>query len=205
MLKYEELPKVNSKGWLSTKDLEGEVWKDVKGYEGIYKISIYGRLKSLKFNKERIVKSHITTKGYHEAMLWKDGTKKGIHQHRLVAQAFIKNDNEVLFNQVNHKDENKNNNTVPNLEWCNNRYNSNYGTRNERMSNALRGVPKLHLSKPVLQYTISGEFIKEWQSANEAARCLCFLDSSGINRSCKKEGKIYKGYIWKRKNEGTDR
>lgn len=206
MLKFNELPEYNSKEWLSIKDLEGEVWKDIINYEGIYRISIYGRLKSLKFNKERIVKPHIITKKYHEAMLWKDGVKKCFHLHRLVAQAFVHNDNEKEFVQVNHKDENKNNNTASNLEWCDNKYNSNYGTRNKRMSNTLRGLPKLYLSKPVCQYTIDGEFIKEWQSAKEAARCLGYSHSSGIDKSCNAGGKIYKGYIWKRKdkNESID-
>lgn len=200
MLKFEQLPKKGSKEWLSVKDFEGEVWRDVKGYEGIYKISIYGRLKSLKYNKERIVKPHITTKKYHEVFLWKDGVKKGVHLHRLVAYSFLLNKNENEFNQINHKDENKDNNTLINLEWCNNRYNANYGTRNKRMSASLKGLHKARLNKIVCQYSISGELVARWKSAGEAACKLGFPDASGINRSCNSKNKIYRGYIWKRMN-----
>lgn len=117
-----------------------EVWKDIVGYEGKYQVSNLGRVKSLNYkqtNSERILKENTDKKGYKRAHLFKNG--KGVHIsiHRLVAEAFIPNPNN--YPQVNHKDENKANNNMENLEWCTNEYNHNYGTRNKRMGNSLKG------------------------------------------------------------------
>ena len=112
--------------------------------------------------------------------------------HRLVAIAFIPNNG--LLSDVNHKDENKLNNRVENLEWCSKEYNTKYGTRTERTS------------KPILQYTKDGVFIRRFASVKEASRIMK-IGSSNISNCAKnkvliKDGKEYRcqsagGYIWK--------
>ena len=161
-----------------------EYWKPVVGYEGLYMVSNWGRVKSMNYNhsgKERILKLIPNRYGYLYVNLYKNNIKKKYLVHRLVAEAFI--DNPDNLPQVNHRDENKLNNNVDNLEWCTNEYNINYGTRNERCS------------KPVLQYTLDGEFVREWPSTMECER-------NGFNRGniwmcCQGKLKKYKGYIWK--------
>ena len=120
-----------------------EIWKDIKGYEGIYQVSNMGKVKSLKRTinnsttyggkatiKERILKPKKDKDGYEAVGLNKDGKRKDFRVHRLVADAFIPNPNNYPI--VNHKDEVKDNNVVSNLEWCTVRYNNTYGTTCER-------------------------------------------------------------------------
>lgn len=99
-----------------------EIWKDIKGYEGKYQISNLGKIKSL-IGNSKILKPEIRT-GYYSVELCKNG--KRIHKriHRLVAETFIPNPDNLP--QVNHRDENKLNNQLDNLEWCDNTYNSQY-------------------------------------------------------------------------------
>ena len=115
-----------------------EVWKDIKGYENKYQVSNTGKIKALNYRntgKEREI-SMKNNKGYYEVALWKDSKRKMFLVHRLVAQMFIPNPDNLP--QVNHIDENKTNNCVDNLEWCTQLYNNLYGTRLERVSNSLR-------------------------------------------------------------------
>ncbi len=119
-----------------------EIWKDIKGYEGLYQISNYGRVKSIprtkkhSYNgiahlKEKILKP-IYINGYQRVSLCKNSKATYMFVHKLVANAFIKNPNN--YPEINHIDENKANNIYNNLEWCTHSYNINYGTRNERVS-----------------------------------------------------------------------
>lgn len=98
-----------------------EEWKDIKDYEGIYQVSNLGNIRN---SKNKILHETITSKGYCVITLHKNGKRKKYKTHRLVAQAFLSNPNNLP--QVNHMDENKFNNCVLNLEWCDNKYNSNY-------------------------------------------------------------------------------
>lgn len=111
-----------------------EVWKDIEGYEGIYKISNYGRVKSLerkdclgRIIKEKILKLREDKDGYLLITLHKNKKVKTFKVHRLVAEAFITNPNNYPI--INHKDENPSNNHASNLEWCTQKYNCNYGNR----------------------------------------------------------------------------
>lgn len=114
-----------------------EIWKPIEGYEGLYEVSSYGRVKRLggydRFNRKKvskILKLSYNNSGYYIVHLWKNGFRKSKLLHRLVAETFIPNIDNLP--QVNHKDENKSNNRVDNLEWCTAKYNSNYGTSIER-------------------------------------------------------------------------
>ena len=109
-----------------------EEWRDIIEYEGLYQISNKGRVKSLGNNKNRKEKilSLKPINGYIRVFLYKNGKPKPYSVHRLVAIAFIPNPNN--YPEVNHIDEDKTNNIVENLEWCDKKYNMNYGTRNNR-------------------------------------------------------------------------
>lgn len=128
-----------------------EVWKPIKNFEGLYEISNLGRLKSLPRSTTSggIIKTHLT-KGYETTHICKDGKHYDVKIHRLVAEAFIDNPNKLP--EVNHKDENKLNNAVDNLEWCNSSYNHNYGTRLERVADKVK--------KKIAQYDQSGNLIR---------------------------------------------
>ena len=103
-----------------------EYWKDIKGYEGLYQVSNLGRIR-----KENKIISPWTQLGYKIVVLWKNKKCKKFRVHRLVAEAFILNPNN--YTQVNHKDEDKSNNSVENLEWCTQKYNNSYGNRTLKM------------------------------------------------------------------------
>lgn len=109
-----------------------EEWKEIEGYEGLYEVSNLGRVKSLKYGKERILKAGKDGCGYMLVNLCKEGKMKMFRIHRLVAAAFIPNPQNLP--EINHIDENKENNCSDNLEWCDRKYNINHGTRNERIS-----------------------------------------------------------------------
>lgn len=119
-----------------------EKFKPVKGYAGIYEISNLGRVKSIsriierkdgntRVTEDRIIIPFITKCGYHQIVLCKDGVRKKHYIHRLVANAFLPNLNNLPI--INHKDENKLNNRVDNLEWCSAYYNTRYGKLQKRL------------------------------------------------------------------------
>lgn len=174
-----------------------EIWKDVEGYEGLYQVSNMGRVKSLgnelsNNSKEKILKSYKNGKsGYLLISLCKEGKIKKYLLHRLVAQAFLPNPNNLP--EVNHKDENHQNNCVENLEYCNAKYNANYGSRNKKISKALKN--RKDLSKPILQFTKDGEFIRRWDNAREVERELG-IKNSNIPKCCKGKYKTVGGYKW---------
>ena len=153
------------------KEYLNEIWKPIKGYEGLYEVSNFGRIKSLKFGKERILKGSKDKYGYYHISLSDINKKyKSFLVHRLVAEHFLdKPDN---CNEVNHKDENPQNNIYTNLEWCDRKYNCNYGTRNERISKNNRGKKS---------YIITTE-IKEKMSVSQKKR---FETSSVWNKGLK--------------------
>ena len=129
------------------KSLSGETWRPVVGYENYYSVSNLGRVKSIirivenKNSKilrgERILKQSVKKNGYLSVPLQVNKNKKNFMVHRLVAAAYLPEKNGNLH--VNHKDENKSNNNIENLEWCTQKYNNNYGSRNERISKANKG------------------------------------------------------------------
>lgn len=165
-----------------------EIWRDIKDYEGLYQVSNLGRVRNSRTGK--LLKPYTNNNGYLIVQLCKNCKYKRLLIHRLVAQAFI--DNPDNLPQVNHKDEDKLNNCVDNLEWCSISYNQNYGTSSERK--------KERLGKKVQQYTKEMVFVAEYPSIKEAAR-QTGLDEWNIGSCCKgKYGcKTVGGYIWKYK------
>lgn len=171
-----------------------EVWMKIEGYEGLYEVSNEGRVRSLNYRHTgeiRILKPAICYGGYLQVHLCKDGKKKFFKVHRLVANAFIANT--LNLPQVNHINEVKIDNRVENLEWCTCKDNINHGTHNQRANEAKTNGK---LSKPVLQFTKNGEFVREWPSVMEVQRVLGFHCST-ISKCCRGERKSYKGFIWK--------
>ena len=155
-----------------------EEWRDIKGYEGLYQVSNLGRVKSLarKTNnqygkKERLMTQKLDKDGYKRVGLNKNGKQIYYGVHRLVAQAFISNPNN--YPQINHKDEDKSNNKVDNLEWCDGKYNQNYGTINERRTQKLK--------KKVICITTGEKF----DSIIEASEKYNIKNKSDISRVCK--------------------
>lgn len=101
-----------------------EVWKDINGYEGLYQVSNCGRVRSLKYGKQRLLKQAISKDGYLYVVLYKDRTNKHHYVHRLVATEFCLGANE--FRDINHLDKDRANNYYKNLEWCSHQHNTRY-------------------------------------------------------------------------------
>ena len=155
-----------------------EIWKDIEGYEGIYQVSNKGRVKSLKrkicsnsnnhkYNtlSEKLLKLSGGGK-YIQVILCKDGKTSAKLVHRLVAQAFIPNPNN--YPVINHKDENKKNNDVRNLEWCTYKYNNEYNGRIEKckdkISLTLLSKTKHHKMTPEQKENIRKGAYKGWET-----------------------------------------
>lgn len=140
-----------------------EIWKDIKDYEGLYQVSTMGRVRSLKRNNTggKILKQCTDKHGYLRVDLSKNSVKNTKRVHRLVAETFIDNDKNLPL--INHKDENKKNNKVSNLEFCTCQYNSTYKKINIRKGLIQR--------KPIVQLKNNIQ-IKIWDSATSASKEL---------------------------------
>lgn len=166
-----------------------EIWKPVAGYEGFYEVSNQGRVKRTKNLKETILKSCKHNNGYLKVMLCKNGKRQNVFIHRIVAQTFIQNPDDLP--QVNHIDGNKENNITDNLEWV---------THSENMMHAVS--QKLfepffnRKTRAVCQYSIEGGFIRKYSSVMEAQR-QTGIDRSSIQKCCSNKQKTAGGYVWK--------
>ena len=157
---------------------------DIQGYEGIYAITSCGKVWSYK--AKNFLKTYKTSKGYEKVYLYKDNIVKHPTIHKLVAMAYIPNPNNLP--QINHKDENKQNNAVNNLEWCTNKYNSNYGTRNKRMAKSKM--------KKVFCIELNRMFDSEKQAERELG-----IGVSRISECCLGKNKTAGGYHWQYADE----
>lgn len=175
-----------------------EIWKDIKGYESLYQISNTGKIKSLQryvcskngskqLIKEKIRKTSITTAGYEYVVLANKGKNKTLLVHRLVAETFLPNPFNLKC--VNHKDENKHNNNVSNLEWCNYEYNNTYKDIHLRRN-------KDNTTRKVIQYDLDMNEIKRWDSIIEAANNFNTY-SSNIMKCCIGERNHVNGFKWR--------
>lgn len=175
-----------------------EIWKDVPNYEGIYQVSNLGNIKSLKYDRtgeERILKTNKDSGGYLKVNLYKNRKPKTYLVHRLVATVFLPNPDNL--EEVNHINQIKNDNRVSNLEWCDAKYNCNYGTRNDRMVSTRTKKNSYGAEKSVMQLSKNGiKIINTYKSTQEASR------QTGINRAnicscCRGKYKSAGGFVWK--------
>ena len=183
---------------------ENEVWKDVLGYEGLYKVSDRGNVHSVvrkdSIGREcggRILKPNYDKDGYPNVNLCNNGKVKTKKIHRLVAEAFLPNPNN--YPEVNHRDEVKDNNNVENLEWCDTRYNLNYGTARKRAAKKT--------SKKVRAVNVKTGEVLSFNSTMEAGRkgydqggvakaCMGVYKDNRTGRLIGGDGRTYRGHRW---------
>lgn len=154
-----------------------EIWKDVVGAEPYYQVSNIGNVRNKITNQ--IVKP--SSSGPYLRVELRYGVNKHKSVHRLVAEAFIPNP--MNFRYVNHKDENKKNNCVENLEWCTAKYNVNYG------------VGSLARNQRIIQYDMKGNAIKIWERMKDASEELN-ITAQLISACCRGKKKTAGGYVW---------
>lgn len=181
--------------------ITGEVWKPIKGYEGLYSVSNLGRVKRIegvagetnRRQPEKILEAVFGARGYYGVNLCKNGTQKSFYIHRLVALAFVPNPNRLK--QVNHKDEDVANNRADNLEWCDAKYNYYYGTAIAR-----RGLSH---NKAVLQLNAP-----QWApgcKGNEIVCCYKNMEQvaekgyspNAVKKCCQGRQQSHAGFYWK--------
>lgn len=187
-----------------------EEWKDVVGFEGLYQVSSFGRVKK---SNGRELSQRKDKDGYLIVTLFKEKIRSDCKVHRLVGMAFIENPNNYLV--INHKDENPSNNHVENLEWCTVKYNCNYGNRNKKLSESQKKCSHEHVkgeknffygkhfsrglhpqSKRVAKLDSQGSILAVFdctKSAAESVNC----SPSAISLGCRGKRKNIKGYQWK--------
>jgi len=198
---------VNSKRWLSLEDFEGEIWKDIPGYEGFYQCSNMGRIKSVdriikfkrpqdRFERNQFLKGTIIKMSmygqYYICHLKRNSKSKAIKVHRVICAIFHPNPDNLP--EVNHINEVKTDNRAVNLEWCTRVYNANWGTAIQRAKIKRANNPLIY--SPVCQYDLDGNFISEYKSITEAERETGIL-SSNISGVCLlKRSTSAGGYIW---------
>lgn len=160
--------------------MKREEWRFIVGYEGLYMVSNYGRVKRLWKTKEVIIKGHKNGPTTHQfVQLCQGGITKKHYIHRLVAFAFPEICGEWFEGaECNHVDENPENNCAWNLEWVTHKYNNAYGTKGEKHS-------KIMSKQPVVQYDLNGNVIRDdWPSAERAGKELK-LNPNHIRNCCK--------------------
>lgn len=180
-----------------TNDLIMEIWKDIKGYEGLYQVSNEGRVKScdrvivtnntIRNYKGRIIKVGRKPDGYIICQLYNTGKVGRFRVHRLVAEAFI--DNPDGKEHVDHINGIKSDNRACNLRWCTQKENNNFELYREKQKN------KINCSKKVYQYTLDNQLVNTYPSTMEVERVLGFKNPS-ISACCLGKKNTHKGYKW---------
>ena len=195
---------IGSERWFSLENFDGEVWKDIQGYEGFYQVSNYGRVKSVyriihfinkngiksqKSIKEKIKSQSDNGRGYCKVELCKNNKLVNKYVHILVAITFIPNP--LNFPTINHKDEKKANNSVSNLEWCSYQYNNLYGTARQRTK---KTRTENGLNRSIDMYDMNGVFLKHYDVGYHVEQDG--LSRRGVYNVCTGRAKSYKGCIF---------
>ena len=159
-----------------------EIWKDIKGYEGKYQASDLGNIRSLNYHRENKLKLLTQCKdkdGYKVVLLYNNGRRKQFRVHRIIAETFLNNDD--MLPCINHKDENKANNNVSNLEYCTTEYNNQYSK-----------------SRALEQCDLNGNVVRVWCSVREASDNTGAKEAN-ISACCRGYGrhKTAGGYKWR--------
>jgi hypothetical protein len=180
--------------------MENEIWKDIEGYEGIYQVSNLGRVRSLDYTvtkkdgtvqtyKGKVFSMTLNTTGYpYVSFRMGSSKRKSLTVHRLVAQAFIPNPNNLP--EVNHRNEDKTDNRVENIEWCDRKYNMQYGTRNDRQKEKIERHSVDQLDK-------YGNLLNTYPSIKEAARIVGIRHPECITKCCTGDRMTAGGYRWR--------
>lgn len=178
-----------------------EIWRDVEGYEGRYMVSSWGNVKSLR-GRGRILRPQIDIHGYFVVNLCQNSIPKTMRIHRLVANAFIPNPENLPC--INHLDEVKANNKVENLEWCTYSHNINWGTRTQRVSQKLAGSNCTQnavneRSRAVMQFSRDGKYIATFNSTQAAGRAVTgrLARNRDIVRCCQRKRPTAYGFVWR--------
>lgn len=193
-MKFEQV-EVNSKRWFDLTLLLNEEFRDIKDFEGVYQISNYGRVKSIKrkyytprgirtSNKKIIMKQATNNNGYLFVYLYNLKPKKK-YIHRLVAETFINNPNNYPY--INHINNIPQNNNVDNLEWCTQKMNIRHASLTSKKFNKRK--------KRVSQYSLDGKLLGSYESISKAAK-INNLSVGNISLCCNGKRKSYKEYIW---------
>lgn len=183
-----------------------EIWKDIDGYEGMYQISSHGRARGIERSvrngngtvrvvPQAMLRQSLNSNGYLKIRL----CGKNIYVHRAVGAAFVYNDNPEIKNQINHINEDKQDNMAENLEWCTCSYNLRYGKRNEKMIITRNRYKYRNSERPIEKYTLSGEYICEYESMAKASRLLNISEES-LWFSCNSNNSSCCGFQWKYKD-----
>lgn len=178
-----------------------EIWKPVQGLEGYYEVSSFGHVRSLDRDvlyqdgtihhlQGKMMKATKKTKGYYYVSLRNGGRYYHYSVHYLVAKHFVSGYEKGM--EVNHLDECPSNNEASNLEWCTHKDNINYGSHNQKVIDSI--------SKPIVQYDITGNFIREWKSQTEASKALN-ISQAHIGRCLKGKTKSAFGFMFVFKGE----
>lgn len=172
--------------------MKEEIWKDIKGFEGLYQVSSFGNVRSLERTlnngnqwKGRLLKQELNH-GYKRVLLCKNGKKQHFRVHKLVAMVFVPNPNNYTI--VNHIDEDKTHNYYTNLEWCTAKYNSNYGNCKYKIAKKL--------SKPVLQFTTNGVLVGRYSSLSDVGRKTGY-GIGYISQCCNGKYNTAYDYVWR--------
>lgn len=177
------------------------VWADVPGYEGLYQVSSSGAVRSMNYGNTGAVKELSLkrgTRGYYHVLLYKNGAREDITVHRLVALAFIPNP--LNLPCINHKDENRTNNRVDNLERCTVKYNTRYSlirrgiVVKDKKPRTRKNTSRVNFR--VIQLTLAGEIVRVWPNSCAVKHTNGWSDWS-ISECCRGKRKTAYGYIWR--------
>lgn len=186
--------------------MQEEIWKDIKGYEGLYQISNFGRVKSLErltkrngrnyLIKEKLLSLHPDKDGYMLVNLNNLSKSYPYKVHRLVCEAFIANpENKPCVDHINTiKDDNR----VENLRWCTHKENCNNPISHQKLVDA--SIPRYSKDNPnakaVIQFTTSGKVVRKWDTMKDAADNLG-INYTNISKCCRGIRKQFNGSVWK--------